>query len=139
MYPVFKWRALTRTLRRGGAPNPQMQLICIPLGRHERRSVSLAASADFEISADPARIDIDVVHRFLTKSHWAQGRSRRVVERCIRNSLCFGAYTAGRQIAFARAITDRAVFAYLADVFVLPEFRGRGIAKELIRAVLAHP
>lgn len=101
--------------------------------------MALLASVDFEISADPTLLDIDAIHCFLTRSHWAQGRTRDVVERCIRNSLCFGAYASGRQIAFARAITDRAVFAYLADVFVVPEYRGRGIAQKLIHAILAHP
>jgi len=61
------------------------------------------------------------------------------VERSIRNSLCFGAYLAGRQVAFARVVSDRAVFAYLMDVFVAPEFRGRGISKLLLRSVLSHP
>ena len=95
--------------------------------------------ADLEISSDPARIDIDLVHGFLSTSYWAHGRTRAIVERSIANSLPFGAYTSGRQVAFARLITDRAVFAYLADVFVVPEFRGRGISKALIRAILSHP
>jgi GNAT superfamily N-acetyltransferase len=95
--------------------------------------------AEFEISCDPARIDVSLVHGFLSSSYWAKGRSRETVERSIRNSLCFGAYAAGRQIAFARVITDRAVFAYLADVFVVPEFRRRGVSKALMRAILAHP
>jgi N-acetylglutamate synthase-like GNAT family acetyltransferase len=94
---------------------------------------------DFEISCDPNRIDVSLVHEFLRTSYWAEGRSRETVERSIRNSLCFGAYSAGRQIAFARVITDLAVFAYLADVFVVPEFRQRGVAKALMRAILAHP
>jgi N-acetylglutamate synthase-like GNAT family acetyltransferase len=96
-------------------------------------------STEYEISCDPARIDISLVHEFLSGSYWAEGRSRETVERSIRNSLCFGVYTAGRQVAFARVITDRAVFAYLADVFVVPELRGRGIGKGLVQAVLAHP
>jgi GNAT superfamily N-acetyltransferase len=95
--------------------------------------------AEFEISTDPARLDVDVIHRFLETSYWAKGRRRSVVERSIRNSLCFGVYIAGRQVAFARVVSDRAVFAYLMDVFVLPEFRGRGIAKALMRSVLDHP
>ena len=77
--------------------------------------------------------------RFLETSYWAKGRRRSVVERSIRNSLCFGAYIAGRQVAFARVVSDRAVFAYLMDVFVLPEFRARGISKALMRTVLEHP
>jgi GNAT superfamily N-acetyltransferase len=94
---------------------------------------------DFEISCDPLRIDVTLVHEFLRTSYWAEGRSRETVERSITNSLCFGAYSDDRQIAFARVITDRAVFAYLADVFVVPEFRGRGVSKALIRAILSHP
>ena len=91
------------------------------------------------MSTDPARLDVALIHDVLSATYWARGRSRDVVERTLRHSLCFGAYTAGRQIAFARAVTDRAVFAYLADVFVLPEFRGRGVARRLMQAVLAHP
>jgi len=96
-------------------------------------------SSALEISTDPGRIDIDVVHGFLSTSYWAQGRTREVVERSIRNAICFGVYTGGRQIAFGRIITDRAVFAYLADIFVVPEYRGRGISKALVRAMLNHP
>jgi GNAT superfamily N-acetyltransferase len=95
--------------------------------------------AEFEISTDPARLDIDLIHGFLQPSSWASGRRRSVVERSIKNSLCFGVYRAGRQVAFARVVSDRAVFAYLMDVFVIPEFRGRGISKALMRSVLAHP
>jgi GNAT superfamily N-acetyltransferase len=96
-------------------------------------------NAEFEISTDPARLDIDLIHRFLETSYWAKGRRRTVVERSLRNSLCFGVYLAGRQVAFARVVSDRAVFAYLMDVFVIPEFRGRGISKALMRSVLDHP
>jgi GNAT superfamily N-acetyltransferase len=94
---------------------------------------------DLEISTDPARIDVDLVHRFLSTSYWAEGRPREVVERSIANSISFGAYTSGRQVAFGRVVTDRAVFAYFADIFVVPAFRGRGISKQLIGAMLAHP
>jgi len=96
-------------------------------------------SAEFEISTDPSRIDVGLVHDFLSHSYWAQGRTRAVVERSINNSLCFGVYRSTEQVAFARVITDRAVFAYLADVFVVPEFRGRGISKALVRAILDCP
>ena len=95
--------------------------------------------AEFEISTDPGRLDIDLIHGFLQTSYWASGRRRSVVERSIKNSLCFGVYQAGRQVAFARVVSDRAVFAYLMDVFVIPECRGRGIAKALMRSVLGHP
>lgn len=94
---------------------------------------------EFEISTDPARLDVDVIHEFLQGAYWASGRRRSVVERSIKYSLCFGVYRAGRQVAFARVVSDRAVFAYLMDVFVVPEFRGQGISKALMRAVLDHP
>ena len=94
--------------------------------------------AAFDISTDPARLDIDLIHNFLETSYWAKGRRRSVVERSIRNSLCFGVYLVGRQVAFARVVSDRAVFAYLMDVFVIPEFRGRGISKALMRSILGH-
>jgi GNAT superfamily N-acetyltransferase len=94
---------------------------------------------EYEISTDPARLDIDLVHGFLSTSYWAAGRPRAVVERSIANSLCFGAYRDTRQIAFARVVSDRAVFAYLADVFVVEEYRGRGVGKALIRAIVEHP
>jgi GNAT superfamily N-acetyltransferase len=93
----------------------------------------------YEISCDPARLDLDVIHQFLTSSYWARGIPRDIVDRSIRNSLCFGAYAASGQIGFARVITDRATFAYLADVFVHTEHRGHGVAQSLIRGVLAHP
>lgn len=96
-------------------------------------------SGGFEISTDPSRIDVELVHDFLSHSYWAQDRTRAVVERSIKNSLCFGVYRSTQQVAFARVITDRAVFAYLADVFVVPEFRGRGISKALVRAILDYP
>ena len=93
---------------------------------------------DVTISTDRALLDLSVIERNLHDSYWAAGRARDVIERSIANSLCFGAYENGRQVAFARVITDRAVFAYLSDVFVVPEFRGRGVGKALMRAILAH-
>jgi GNAT superfamily N-acetyltransferase len=92
-----------------------------------------------EISTDPGRLDVSLIHDFLSNSYWATGRPREVVERSIKHSLCFGAYENGRQIAFARVITDRSVFAYLADVFVVPDHRGRGVSKLLLDAILADP
>lgn len=96
-------------------------------------------STDCEISTDPRRLDLDLIHSFLASSYWAEGIPRCVVERSLENSLCFGAYQNGGQIGFGRVISDRATFAYLADVFVLPAHRGRGVSKKLLRAVLAHP
>jgi GNAT superfamily N-acetyltransferase len=92
------------------------------------------------ISDDRGALDIDLVHRFLSEqSTWAIGLPRAVLERAIANSLCLGGYVDGRQVAFARVITDGATFANLVDVFVLPELRGRGFGKQLVAAVLAHP
>ena len=78
----------------------------------------------YEISTDTACFDVDLIHEFLSTTYWAQGRPRELVERSIRNSLCFGAFEGARQVGFARVITDRAVFGYLADVFVVPATRG---------------
>jgi GNAT superfamily N-acetyltransferase len=93
-----------------------------------------------DISNDQARLQIDVIHRFLSsQSTWAIGIPRELVERSIVNSLCFGGYENNQQIAFARVVSDYASFAYLMDVFVLPEHRGRGLSLQLMRAVIAHP
>jgi uncharacterized protein len=91
------------------------------------------------ISTDRARLDLDVVHGFLAGSYWAAGISRETVARSIANSLCFGAYEVGRQVGFARVISDYATYAYLADVFVAESHRGRGVSKALMAAVVAHP
>ena len=92
------------------------------------------------ISTDPAELDVDMIHRFLSnESYWAVGISRAVLERALVNSLCFGCYLNNLQVAFARVVTDRATFAHLKDVFVLPEFRGRGFGTQLMRAVMAYP
>jgi N-acetylglutamate synthase-like GNAT family acetyltransferase len=95
----------------------------------------------YEISDDDARLDRALIHRFLhDDSYWARGIPREIMDRAIDNSLCFGLYAGdGRQVGFARAITDRAAIAYLADVFVLERHRGRGLGKWLIETVLAHP
>ena len=96
---------------------------------------------DLRISTDPAQLEIPVIHRFLsTQSTWAKGIGEMLVRRSMANSLCFGGYLAdGRQVAFARVITDRATFANLVDVFVLPEYRGLGYSRQLMDAVVAHP
>ena len=93
----------------------------------------------YEISTDRSLLDVTLIHEFLRSSYWAQGIPRAVVEKSIQNSLCFGAFLDGRQVGFARVITDLATLAYVADVFVVPEHRGRGISKLLIRAILDHP
>ena len=94
---------------------------------------------DFELTTDPARIDLKAVHQFLTNSYWAAGIPLATVERSIENSLCFGIYKGNHQVGFARVITDRATFAYLGDVFVLPEYRGQGLSKWMMECIMAHP
>jgi GNAT superfamily N-acetyltransferase len=85
-------------------------------------------------------MDVAAVHRFLAdESGWARGISLDLVRRSIENSLCFGGFLDGSQVAFARVISDYATFANLVDVFVLPPFRGRGFSKQLMEAVLGHP
>jgi len=95
---------------------------------------------EIEISTDPARLDVGLIHRFLSEeSYWAQGRTYAVVVRSIANSLCFGAYQDGAQVGFARVVTDYVTFAWLCDVFVLPAARGQGVGKRLVAAVAGHP
>ena len=91
------------------------------------------------ISTDKGLLDLPVIHGFLVESYWAAGIPVEVVERSIEHSIAFGLYEGGRQIGFARAVTDRATFAYLADVFILDDFRGRGLGRWLIEAVMSHP
>jgi N-acetylglutamate synthase-like GNAT family acetyltransferase len=96
-------------------------------------------ASSFEISLDPRRIDIDAVHAFLRTSYWAQAIPREIVAKSVANSLCVGAFSGGTQIGFARLVTDCATFGYLADVYVLSEHRGQGIAKRMLTTLMAHP
>ena len=93
------------------------------------------------LSTDPARLDVAVVHRWLNEeSYWARHIPRATVERAIANSLNFGLYAPdSHQAGFCRVVTDRATFAWLCDVFVLPKHRGRGLSKWLVQQMLAHP
>ncbi len=97
-------------------------------------------ASDVTISTDKARLDVTLIHRFLSQeSYWAANIPLNIVQRSIENSLCFGVYDGEAQIGFARVITDQATFAYLADVFVLPDYRGQGIAKRLIAIIADWP
>ena len=93
----------------------------------------------FTVSTDRELIDLDVVHRFLTDCYWAKGVPRDIVARSIQNSLCFGVYSEGKQVGFARVISDYATYAYVGDVFLLEPFRGRGLAKWMMECVVQHP
>jgi ribosomal protein S18 acetylase RimI-like enzyme len=95
--------------------------------------------ADYAISSDPALLNLEVIHGFIAQSYWAKDIPKQLVERMVKNSLCWGVYHRAAQVGFARVITDQATFAYLADVFVLPEHRGRGLSKALVATILAHP
>ncbi len=94
---------------------------------------------NWTLSFDPDALDLDVIHGFLTTSYWSPGIPRATVARAIAGSLCVGAYRDGRQIGFARVVTDRATTAYLADVFVLEEARGQGVGRAMVRALMDHP
>lgn len=93
----------------------------------------------FEISTDQSRLDRTAIHQFLESSYWAKGIPREVMDRAIEGALCFGVFDGPAQVGFARVITDRATFAYLADVYVLESHRGQGLAKWLMEIVRAHP
>lgn len=93
----------------------------------------------FTISTDHARLDLDTVYAFLSTSYWARGIPRDVMERSIAHAIPFGIFEGGRQVGFARVVTDRATVGYLGDVFVLEPWRGRGLSHWLMRCVLEHP
>ena len=94
---------------------------------------------DYLISTDRSRLDVELIHDFLSRtSYWASGRTLDVVQRSIENSLAFGIYMENHQVGFARVVTDYATFAWVADVFVLPEHRGRGLSKWLMEVMLSH-
>jgi GNAT superfamily N-acetyltransferase len=93
----------------------------------------------YEISTDPARLDVDAIHAFLTQSYWSPGIPRATVARAIASSLCFGVFCRGQQVGFARMVTDKTTFAYLCDVYVLEAHRGRGVSKQLMDYIMKHP
>jgi GNAT superfamily N-acetyltransferase len=94
---------------------------------------------DFTISSDKTRLDLDVIHGFLSASYWAAGRSVETIRRSIEHSIPFGVYKDDRQVGFARVITDYATFAWIADVFILDSFRGQGLGKWLMEVILSDP
>lgn len=94
---------------------------------------------EFMISTEASRLDLEMIHDFLTTSYWAAGVPAEVVKRSIEHSLPFGVYHQDRQVGFARVVTDYATFAYLADVFIIEAYRGQGLAKWLVEVIVAQP
>lgn len=94
----------------------------------------------FVISTDKARLDVDMIHDFLSnRSYWAKGIPRETLEKSIAGSRCYGVYVEDKQVGFARLITDGATFGYLCDVFILEEYRGEGLSKQLIQTITEDP
>lgn len=93
----------------------------------------------FAITTETSFFNVEFIHAFLSKSYWAENIPLETVQRSIDNSLCFGVFHSGRQIGFARVITDKATFAYLADVFIDEAYRGQGLSKWLMEVIMAHP
>jgi N-acetylglutamate synthase-like GNAT family acetyltransferase len=91
------------------------------------------------ISTDPTRLDLEAICDLLSRSYWANQRSKETISHTLQHSLCFGVYDGTRQIAFARVVSDYATFAWLCDVIVHEDYRGRGVGKHLMEAILAHP
>ena len=94
---------------------------------------------DYVISTDRSRVDVAAVHAFLSRSYWSPGIPEDTVRRAIAGAICFGIYHGRAQVGFARVITDQATYAYLADVYVLAEHRGRGLARWLMEVIMSHP
>lgn len=92
------------------------------------------------ITEDISKLDIELIHRFLVEeSYWARERTLEQTKTAIENSMCFGVYDGERQVAFARVVSDKATFAYIGDVFVVEDYRGRGISKMLMQYIVEHP
>ncbi len=94
---------------------------------------------DYKFSSDKKLMDVDAIHAYLSRSYWAENVPQDVIARAIENSLCFGVFYKHSQIGFARLITDSATFAYLSDVYILEEHRGKGLSKKLMETIMKHP
>lgn len=101
--------------------------------------ISHPERASLRITTDPAAVDIDAVHAFLTTAYWCEGISRELVARAAAGSIAFSMFDGNTQIGFARVITDCATYAYLADVYVLDTYRGHGLGKWLVATIMSHP
>ena len=93
----------------------------------------------YSISEEPERLQLEVIVEYLARAYWSNQRPRAVIERSLKHSLCFGVYENETQIGFARVVTDHAIFAYLADVFILESHQGHGLGKWLVQTILEHP
>ena len=103
------------------------------------RYPEIALSGDYRLSDDPARLQLQAIHAYLSRSYWSPGIARSLVERAIAGSHCVGVFKEGAQIGFARVITDHATFAHLADVYVLEEHQGHGLASAMLNYFQNHP
>lgn len=93
----------------------------------------------YEFSSDKRAMDVNAIHAYLSRSYWAENVPHDIVSKAIQNSLCFGVFYNNAQVGFARLITDSATFAYLADVYILEEHRGKGLSKKLMETIIKHP
>jgi GNAT superfamily N-acetyltransferase len=94
---------------------------------------------DFYITTDKSKVDVEYVHQFLGKTYWAKNIPVETVRRCINGSICFSVFHSDKQVGFARVVTDEATFAYLADVFIDENYRGRGLSRWLMEVIMDHP
>jgi len=95
---------------------------------------------DFYISNDKTLLDVPLIHQYLSEeSYWAKGRSIETVKTSIEHSICFGVHNKHQQVGFARVVSDRSIFAWIMDVFILPEFQGNGLGKQLMEKIMKHP
>ena len=94
---------------------------------------------EYSLTDNPNRLDLDAVHALLQTAYWSHDRPRALIEKSIQHSVCFALYHAGRQVGFARAVTDRATFTWICDVIIHPDHRGRGLGKWMLKCLLEHP
>lgn len=98
-----------------------------------------ARQDDYQMSTDPAKLDVEAIHAFLTIAHWSPGIPLSMVKTALANSLCFGVYHRGKQVGLSRVVTDYATYAYLCDVYVLEGHRGKGLGHWMVECVMTHP
>jgi mannose-6-phosphate isomerase-like protein (cupin superfamily)/GNAT superfamily N-acetyltransferase len=132
---------LSHRIRNDGPEPLELVVVSQPTTRGDRVELEAprAQGQGIEITTDPGRVDPVAAHAFLRGAYWSEGIPLGIVQRAIAGSVCAAALDDGRQVGFARVVTDRATFAYLCDVYVLESHRGRGLATRLVRALLDHP